>query len=76
MIGTGDDALKVPTISLGKAPFYEPRLDDLFACSLAGGRMTLTPCVEEAVLVATIRLYALARTQKKPARPDLSQWNP
>ena len=51
VIGADEDASKVAMIQSGKAPFYEPGLDDLLSRGLASGRLTsLTmwtrPCAE------------------------------
>ena len=73
VIGADDDASKVAMIRSGKAPFYEPGLDDLLARGLAGGRLTLSHCVEEAVRAATILFVCVGTPQKDSGEADLSQ---
>ncbi|HZL65924.1 MAG TPA: nucleotide sugar dehydrogenase, partial [Candidatus Limnocylindrales bacterium] len=73
VIGADDDASKVAMIQSGRTPFYEPGLDDLLARGLAGGRLTLTHCVEEAVRRATILFVCVGTPQKDTGEADLSQ---
>lgn len=73
VIGADDDAAKVALIASGKAPFYEPGLDDLLACGIATGRLTLTASVEEAVRAATILFVCVGTPQKDTGEADLSQ---
>ncbi len=73
VIGADDDASKVAMIQSGQAPFYEPGLDDLLARGLAGGRLTLSHCVEEAVRAATILFVCVGTPQKDTGEADLSQ---
>ncbi len=73
MIGADDDVSKVEMIRSGKAPFYEPGLDDLLARGLGGGRLTLSHCVEEAVRAATILFVCVGTPQKDTGEADLSQ---
>ena len=73
VIGVDDDASKVAMIRSGQAPFYEPGLDDLLARALAGGRLTLSDCVEEAVRAAKILFVCVGTPQKDTGEADLSQ---
>jgi UDPglucose 6-dehydrogenase len=73
VIGADDDASKVVAIQSGKAPFYEPGLDDLLARALTSGRLTLSHCVEEAVRAATIVFVCVGTPQKDSGEADLSQ---
>ena len=73
VIGADDDASKVAMIRSGRVPFYEPGLDDLLARALAGGRLTLSHCVEEAVRAATILFVCVGTPQKDTGEADLSQ---
>jgi UDPglucose 6-dehydrogenase len=45
VMGVDDDASKVAMIQSGRAPFYEPGLDDLLARGLGSGRLTLSQSV-------------------------------
>src|SRR5271166_242092 len=73
VIGADDDASKVAMIRSGHSPFYEPGLDEMLAGVLAGGRLTLTQCVEEAVRAATILFVCVGTPQKDSGEADLSQ---
>jgi UDPglucose 6-dehydrogenase len=73
VIGADEDASKVAMIQSGKAPFYEPGLDDLLSRGLASGRLTLSHHVEEAVRGATILFVCVGTPQKDSGEADLSQ---
>jgi UDPglucose 6-dehydrogenase len=73
VIGSDEDASKLEMIQSGRAPFYEPGLDDLLVRELAGGRLKLTPRVEEAVREATILFVCVGTPQKETGEADLSQ---
>ena len=73
VFGADDDSAKVATIQSGQVPFYEPGLDDLLARGLAGGRLSLTYHVEEAVRAATILFVCVGTPQKDSGEADLSQ---
>ncbi len=73
VIGADDNVSKVTMIQSGKAPFYEPGLDELLARGLAGGRLTLSHSVEEAVRAATIVFVCVGTPQKDSGEADLSQ---
>src|SRR5271166_6629227 len=73
VIGADDDASKVAMIRSGRMPFYEPGLEDLLARVLAGGRLTLSHSVEEAVRAATILFVCVGTPQKDSGEADLSQ---
>jgi UDPglucose 6-dehydrogenase len=73
VIGADDDAAKVDTIRSGRVPFYEPGLDDLLRRVLAGGRLTLTANVEDAVRAGTILFVCVGTPQKETGEADLSQ---
>lgn len=49
VIAADHDARKIETLRLGKAPLYEPGLDDLLQRGLAQGRLTFTADVAGAV---------------------------
>lgn len=73
VIGADEDASKVEMIRSGQAPFYEPGLNDLLARGLAGGRLTLSHRVEEAVRGATVLFVCVGTPQKDSGEADLSQ---
>lgn len=49
VIGVDRDRHKVDSIAQGRAPFYEPELDELVAQGIASGRLRATGSVAEAV---------------------------
>ena len=69
VIGVDDDASKVAMIQSGRAPFYEPGLDDLLARGLASGRLTLSHRVEEAVRAPRSCLSASVLPRKTLVKP-------
>jgi UDPglucose 6-dehydrogenase len=73
VVGADDDTSRVAMIQSGKAPFYEPGLDDLLARGLASGRLSLTNRAEEAVLAATVLFVCVGTPQKDSGEADLSQ---
>src|SRR5262249_13642358 len=73
VIGVDDDAAKVESIRAGRAPFYEPGLDDLLSRGLASERFTLSICPEEAVRAATVLFVCVGTPQKESGEADLSQ---
>ena len=73
VIGADEDASKVAMIQSGKAPFYEPGLDDLLSRGLVSGRLTLSHHVDEAVRGATILFVCVGTPQKDSGEADLSQ---
>jgi UDPglucose 6-dehydrogenase len=73
VIGADDDASKVAMMQSGRAPFYEPGLDDLLTRGLASGRLTLSRRVEQAVRNATILFVCVGTPQKDTGEADLSQ---
>ena len=73
VIGADDDASKLAMIQSGRAPFYEPGLDDLLARGLRSGRLTLSQSAEEAVRAASILFVCVGTPQKETGEADLSQ---
>lgn len=73
VIGADDDACKVEMIRSGRAPFYEPGLDQLLSSALTGDRLSITHCVEDAVREATILFVCVGTPQKDSGEADLSQ---
>ncbi len=73
VIGADDDASKVEMIQSGRAPFYEPGLDQLLARGLTGGRLTISTSVEETVRAASILFICVGTPQKETGEADLSQ---
>jgi len=73
VIGADDDASKIAMIRSGKAPFFEPGLDNLLAGGLASGQLTLSQSVDEAVRAATILFVCVGTPQRDTGEADLSQ---
>ena len=73
VIGADDDSSKLAMIRSGKAPFYEPDLDDLLARGLGSGRLMFSDTVEEAVRESTILFVCVGTPQKDNGEADLSQ---
>jgi GDP-mannose 6-dehydrogenase len=49
VIGVDPDENKVGAVLAGKAPFFEPRLEEIVACNVAAGRLTATTVLAEAL---------------------------
>jgi len=73
VIGADEDATKVDLIRAGKAPFFEPGLDDLLNKSLASGRFQATADVTEAIRAAMVVFICVGTPQREDGAADLSQ---
>jgi UDPglucose 6-dehydrogenase len=73
VIGADDDAPKVAMMQSGRAPFYEPGLDDLLTRGLASGRLRLSARVDQAIRDATILFVCVGTPQRDTGEADLSQ---
>ena len=73
VVGVDDDVSKVAMIRSGRAPFYEPGLEDLLARGLASGRLSLSHRAEESVRKATVLFVCVGTPQKDTGEADLSQ---
>jgi UDPglucose 6-dehydrogenase len=73
VIGADEDASKVDLIKAGKAPFFEPGLDDLLRRSLASGRFQATSEVTQAIRAATVVFICVGTPQREDGAADLSQ---
>ncbi len=73
VIGADEDAAKVDLIQAGKAPFFEPGLDDLLRRSLAEGRFRVTSEVTQAIREASVVFICVGTPQREDGAADLSQ---
>jgi UDPglucose 6-dehydrogenase len=73
VIGADEDTAKVDLIKAGKAPFFEPGLDDLLNRSLASGRFHATSEVTQAIRSATVVFICVGTPQRDDGAADLSQ---
>ena len=70
----GVDASKVAMIQSGRAPFYEPYLDDLLVRGLASGRLTLTHTVRKMWYVRLRSCLSVSVLPRKtPAKQTLAR---
>ncbi len=73
VVGLDRDLSKVAVIRAGKAPFYEPGLDDLLAANVAAGRLTASSDPAEALADAEIALICVGTPSLRCGDPDLTQ---
>ena len=73
VIGFDDSSDKLTAIGEGKAPFYEPGLEDLLQRGLASGRFLLAQNAEEAIRAATVLFVCVGTPQRDDGQADLSQ---
>lgn len=66
------DTAKVASLREGKAPFYEPGLDDLIACNLQAGRLSFTTAFSEGVPDADFVLLAVDTPPQSNGESNLS----
>lgn len=71
--GVDRDAFKVSSILRGKAPFYEPGLEDLIARQVAAGRLTATQSVAEAALDADVAILCVGTPSERNGNIGLGQ---
>ena len=68
VLGMDVDAAKVASLADGRAPFYEPHLDDLLRRHVATGRLRFTTSYEEAAAFADVHFLCVGTP---PRRGDL-----
>jgi GDP-mannose 6-dehydrogenase len=71
--GLDRDLHKVKSILQGRAPFFEPGLDELIAANVAAGRLTASAESEAALTSADIVLICVGTPSLRNGDPDLSQ---
>lgn len=65
VVGVDVDADKLEKLASGKAPFYEPGLDEMLRTNLDSGRLRFTPSYQEAAEFADIHFVAVPTPQKR-----------
>jgi UDPglucose 6-dehydrogenase len=64
VIGVDVDEAKLARLQSGKAPFYEPGLDDLLERNIAAGRLRFSTSYEEAAAFASVHFIGVATPQR------------
>ncbi len=73
VVGTDKDAAKLVRIREGKAPFYEPGLDELLAKHTASGRLTVVETLAELAESADVIFICVGTPSRPDGSADLSQ---
>ncbi len=71
--GVDRDEYKVASVREGKAPFYEPGLQDLVQAGCASGRLTATTVTAEAVADADVALLCVGTPSERNGNLGLDQ---
>jgi GDP-mannose 6-dehydrogenase len=71
--GVDRDENKVRNVLQGRAPFFEPGLEDLVKSNVAAGRLTATTSTEEAIRHADIALICVGTPSEKNGNLGLDQ---
>lgn len=71
--GADDNTAKVALLRAGKAPFYEPGLQELLCKHLNRGKFRATEDVERAVRSASVLFVCVGTPQQEDGEADLSQ---
>lgn len=64
VLGVDIDAEKVKQLSIGRAPFYEPGLDEILDSNIAKGRLRFTTSYQEAADFGQVHFIAVATPQQ------------
>jgi UDPglucose 6-dehydrogenase len=73
VIGTDKDGAKIAKILEGRAPFYEPGLDDLLAANLGRGTLRFTADQPEALRAADVIFVCVGTPPQEDGGADMSQ---
>jgi len=73
VVGTDKDGAKLSKIREGKAPFYEPGLDDLLKKHTASGRLTVVETLAELAEQADVIFICVGTPSRPDGSADLSQ---
>ncbi len=73
VIGADEDPAKVEQIKSGRAPFFEPGLDELLQKNLKLGKFCPTSNVEEAIRAASVIFICVGTPQREDGTADLTQ---
>ncbi len=74
VLGLDVDADRIAMLAAGRAPFFEPGLDDLLAQTLATGRLRFTTSYEQAAEFGDVHFVCVGTPQRQGSNAaDLSQ---
>ena len=73
VVGVDRDAFKVDSVLGGRAPFFEPGLEDLVREGVAAGRLSATVSLSEALADADIALICVGTPSEKNGNLGLDQ---
>jgi len=73
VIGVDRDQFKVDTVRAGRAPFFEPGLEDLVRDGVAAHRLTTSVSLPEALAGADVALICVGTPSEKNGNLDLDQ---
>lgn len=73
VIGVDIDPRKIQSIQSGRAPFFEPQLDDIVARNVRAGRLRATSHASEALGPAAIALLCVGTPSERNGNINLSQ---
>jgi GDP-mannose 6-dehydrogenase len=73
VVGVDRDQHKVAQLSAGKAPFYEPGLDDLVRRTVESGRLSATGSTREALAGADVALVCVGTPSERNGNLGLEQ---
>jgi len=73
VIGIDSDAHKVECLNAGKAPFFEPGLEEIIRDSAAAGRLSATLNTEEALADADVALICVGTPSERNGNLGLDQ---
>jgi GDP-mannose 6-dehydrogenase len=73
VVGVDRDRFKVDTVRAGRAPFFEPGLEELVRDGVASGRLTASVSLREALARADVALICVGTPSEKNGNLDLDQ---
>src|SRR4030042_3971452 len=73
VIGMDKDEAKIRIILSGRAPFYEPGLDDLLASNLKKGHLRFSSDQAEAIRAADVIFVCVGTPPQEDGSADMSQ---
>jgi GDP-mannose 6-dehydrogenase len=73
VVGVDKDDAKVGSVTKGRAPFYEPGLEELVQSNVAAGRLTATTSTAEALADADIALICVGTPSERNGNLSLDQ---
>jgi GDP-mannose 6-dehydrogenase len=71
--GLDRDTAKVETVSAGRAPFYEPGLEELVAEGVRSGRLTASVLLRQAIREADIAIICVGTPSERGGNQNLEQ---